>query len=149
MVATSPGIASTPSFGKVSSRRSLEPTVLLGTFGSFTGSCCHGFIVLITLDVDIHVNVSFLARPDEWPREVGDALVGWPGKLARSEMFEAVFLFSGSQRRGPGGLLDVAVPTWLSVDARQRAVCSEEGKVCVSLSVGVDCSCSFCSGEHG
>lgn len=81
----------------------MESGCVLGTFGSFTGSCCHGFIALITLDVDIHVHVSFLAQPDEWPWEAGDELVGWPGKLARSEMFEAVFLFSGSQRRGPGG----------------------------------------------
>lgn len=32
----------------------LEPEHLLGTLGSFSGDRCHGFILLITEDIDIH-----------------------------------------------------------------------------------------------
>ena len=84
------------SFGKVSSPRSLQAHIaplesecLLRTFGSFSGGCCHGFILLITLDIDIHVNLPFLAQADEWPWAVGEELVAWRGKLAWSKMFEA------------------------------------------------------------
>lgn len=84
------------SFGKVSSPRSLQAHIaplesecLLGAFGSFSGGCCHDFILLITLDIDIHMNVPFPAQADEWPWAVGEDLVAWGGKLDWSKMFEA------------------------------------------------------------
>lgn len=43
----------------------LEPECLTGMFDSFAGGCCHGFILLITLDIDMHVNVPSLAQGNE------------------------------------------------------------------------------------
>lgn len=45
----------------------LEPECLTGTFDSFAGGCCHGFILLITSDIGMHMNVPFLAQGNEWP----------------------------------------------------------------------------------
>lgn len=47
----------------------LEPECLTGTFDSFAGDCCHGFILLLTLDIDMHVNLPSLAQDNEWPRD--------------------------------------------------------------------------------
>lgn len=87
------------SFGKVSSSRSLQAHIaplesecLLRAFGSFSGGCCHGFILLITLDIDIHMNVPFPAQADEWPWAVGEDLVAWgaswPGARCSKPVFQ-------------------------------------------------------------
>lgn len=47
----------------------LEPEGLSGTFNPFAGGCCHGFILLITLDIDMRVDVPSLAQGNEWPWE--------------------------------------------------------------------------------
>ena len=83
-------MALTPSFEKCPALGHCKPTLPLGnqnvsgTFGAFSKGCCHGFILLITLDIDIHTNLPFLAQDDEWAWEVGEILVAWRGKLAWS-----------------------------------------------------------------
>lgn len=45
----------------------LEPECFTGMFDSFAGGRYHGFILLITLDIDMQVNVPSLAQGNEWP----------------------------------------------------------------------------------
>ena len=88
-------MALTPSFEKGPALGHCKPTLphgnqnVSGTFGSLSKGCCHGFILLITLDMDIYTNLPFLAQVVEWPWEVGKMLVAWRGKLACSKMFES------------------------------------------------------------
>lgn len=105
-MATSPGMALTPSSGKVSGLRAqqahvapLEPEGLLGTFGPFCGACCHGFILLVTLDIDIRMNLLSWHQPRRGPgRWMRSRLPGegsWPGGRHLKRCF------SSWGRRGP------------------------------------------------